>query len=50
MGTTTARKNRISAKSQCIPLNENIFRTPEQGELLLTLADGPRIVLDSVIE
>jgi phosphoribosylamine---glycine ligase len=29
-------------------LDENIFGSSEQGELLLTPADGPRIVLDSV--
>lgn len=38
----------MSAKSQCISLDENIFRASEQGELLLTPADGTRIVLSSV--
>jgi phosphoribosylamine---glycine ligase len=38
----------MSAKSQCISLDESIFGATEQGELLLTLAGGPRIVLDSV--
>jgi phosphoribosylamine--glycine ligase len=38
----------MSAKSQCISLDENIFRASEQGELLLTPADRARIVLSSV--
>jgi len=38
----------MSAKSQCIWLDESIFRASEQGELLLTPADGARIVLSSV--
>src|SRR5271156_1864477 len=42
------RKTRMSAKSQCISLDENIFTAREQGELLLTPAERPRIVLSSV--
>jgi phosphoribosylamine---glycine ligase len=38
----------MSAKSQCMSLDENIFGASEQGELLLTPAERPRIVLDSV--
>jgi hypothetical protein len=37
----------MSAKSQCILLDENIFETGEQGELLLTPAERARIVLGS---
>ena len=38
----------MSAKSQCISLDESIFGTSGQGELLLTPAERPRIVLGSV--
>src|SRR6202451_1432347 len=38
----------MSAKSQCILLDENIFGARGQGDLLLTPAERPRIVLNSV--
>jgi phosphoribosylamine--glycine ligase len=38
----------MSAKSECISLDENIFRASGQAELLLTPEERPRIVLDSV--
>src|SRR5271155_209200 len=40
-GTATPRKSKMSAKSQCITLDENTFARAGQAELLLTLADAP---------
>ena len=40
-GTAAVRKIKMSAKSQGMAIDENIFAGPEQGEVLLTLMDAP---------